>query len=200
MNLYPLGKFLTYILVRVLFRMRYEGLENIPQQGFILAGNHRSNFDPLFIAHKIPCPLCFFAKAELFRNRFIAAILRSVGAFPVERGKGDTTAIDTAAAMIRSGKALTIFPEGTRSRDGKPQRARSGISLIAAKTGADILPCAVYYGERLHFRTTVTVRYGKLIPNEELELSLTSPSTLRGGAKRVMGDIVALLDAGAAER
>lgn len=195
MNLYPFGKWITYVLVRLLFKMRYEGLENIPaSKGFILASNHRSNFDPLFIAHKVPGPMYFFAKAELFRNGFIGAVLRSVNAFPVERGKGDTSAIDYAAQLIRTGGALTIFPEGTRSKDGKPQRARSGVALIAGKTGADVLPCAVCFGDKLRFRTVVTVRYAKIIPSAELAINLDSPTSIRDASKRIMNDIVGMLE------
>lgn len=194
MNLYLVGKALTYLLVRLLFNMKYEGLENIPAgAGFILASNHRSNFDPLFIAHKVRGQIYYMAKAELFKNGFIAWLLRSLGAFPVDRGSGDTSAMDLAGRLVRDGGVLGIFPEGHRSKDGKPQRARSGLGMVAAQTGANILPCAVVYGERLAFRTKVTVRYGRLLTNKELALDTGAPSAIRGASKRVMEEIVALL-------
>ena len=194
MNLYPLGKALTYLLVRVLFRMRYEGLENIPNsQGFILACNHRSNFDPLFIAHKVPVQLHYMAKAELFQNKILGWILHGVGSFPVARGTGDMSAMDAAARLIREGGILGMFPEGHRSKDGTPLRARNGIGMVAAQTGSGVLPCAVIYGDRLRFRTTVTVRYGKLITKEALGLTGDSPSSIRKASKRVMEEVVALL-------
>ena len=193
--LYPFGNLVTYWLVHLLFRMRYEGLENIPpDRGFILASNHRSNFDPLFIAHKLRSAVCYMAKAELFQNGFIGWILRNVNAFPVARGTGDTSALDAAREIIRSGRVLGMFPEGHRSKDGKPLRVRSGVALIAAQTGADVLPCAVYYVGRLHFRAQVTVRYGKLIPSAELEAQADSPASIRAASKRIMEDIIALLE------
>lgn len=194
MNLYRLGRAVTHLYVLILFKMRYEGLENIPKkQGFILASNHITAYDPLFVAHKIPQQLHFMAKTELFRNPVIGWILRRVNAFPVDRGKGDGKAIDEAKIRIDSGGVLGIFVEGTRSRDGKPQRARSGVALIAGSTGADILPCAVVYSKKLKFRSVVTVRYGTLIKSDSLGIDLESPSTLRLAAKSVMDEIVGLL-------
>lgn len=195
MNLYPFGKAITYIFVWILFRVRYEGIENIPpDQGFILASNHISSFDPIFIAHKIPQQLNFMAKIELFKNRLFKWVLLHVNAFPVDRGKGDNSAIEEAGRRINNGGAIVIFVEGHRSRDGKPQRPRLGISMIAGQTGADILPCAVVCDVKLRFRSTVTVRYGKLIKNEQLNIDLEAPRTLRLAAKSVMSDIVELLE------
>lgn len=193
--LYPLGKLLTYWFVHIMYRMRYEGLENIPPEtGFILACNHRSFIDPLAIAHKVPKPVRYMAKAELFRIPVLGFLIRHLYAFPVARGTGDTSAIDTATRIIREGGVLGVFPEGTRSKDGKALRARSGVALIAAQTGADVLPCAVCFGERLGFRTPVTVRYGQLISSEELGVNAESRSTIKAASKLIMNRILALLD------
>ncbi len=195
MNLYPLGRFLTYIFTRVAFRMRYEGLENIPgDKGYILASNHITALDPLFVAGKVPGQLHFLAKAELFKNAVIGWLLRHLNAICIERGKGDAEPLDEAKRRIGLGGIFAIFIEGTRSKDGKPQRPRSGVALVSARTGADILPCAVVYGKKLSFRSVVTVRYGKLIKNGALGLDLNSPATLRQAAKTVMAEIVALIE------
>lgn len=197
MNLYPFGKAVTYLFVRVAFKMQYEGLENIPEnQGFILACNHITAIDPLFIASKIPQQLNFMAKIELFKNKLIGWVLHSLNAFPVDRGKGDSGALDEAKRRIDNGGVFGIFVEGHRSPDGKPKRARSGVSLIAGRTGADILPCAIVCDKKLRFRSPVTVRYGKLIKNESLKIDLQSPSTLRLAAKSVMDDIVSMFESG----
>lgn len=193
--LYSFGKVVTYWFVRLFFRMRYEGLENIPAEtGFILASNHRSNFDPLFIAHKVKKPVHYMAKVELFRTFFVSFLVRNLKAFPVERGKGDGAVINTAGDIIRDGGIVGMFPEGHRSKDGKPLRARSGVAVIAAQAGADVLPCAVCFGRKLRLRTTVTVRYGKLITAEQLGAREDSPATIRAATKRIMGDIIALLE------
>lgn len=195
LNLYPLGKAVTHLLVRLLFSMRYEGLENIPEQGgFILACNHRSNFDPLLIAHKIPQQIHYLAKDELVQGAVVGSIIRSLGVVPIKRGTGDKNALDTAVSVIRQGGVLGIFPEGHRSPDGTPLRPRSGVALIAGQTGADVLPCAVSYGPKLGLRTPITVRYGKLIPHAELGVDPASPSTLKGATRRIMEDIISMLD------
>lgn len=197
MSLYPFGKAVTYLFVRLAFKMKYEGLENIPdKQGFILASNHITALDPLFIAHKIPQSLHFMAKAELFRNKFIGLILRCVNAFPVDRGTGDASALEEAKRRIEGGGVFGIFVEGHRSPDGKPKRARSGVALIAGRTGSDILPCCVICDRKIGFRSLVTVRYGKLITNESLAIDLASPSTMRLAAKSVMNEIVEMFEQG----
>lgn len=195
--LYRFGRRVTYWLSLILFRMKFVNLERIPEcKGFILASNHRSNFDPIFIAVKAKKAVRYMAKAELFRNPFLGWIVKNLYAFPVERGKGDSGAIQQAGDIIRDGGVLGMFPEGTRSKDGKPLRPRSGVAVIAGQTQADVLPVAVCYGEKLRFRTPVTVRYGNVIPFEELGVDPSSPSTIKAASKRIMDDIVALLGEG----
>lgn len=195
--LYGFGKFVTHIFVSILFKLRYEGLENIPKtSGFILASNHRRNYDPLFIAHKISQPIHYMAKIELFKNKFFAWVLREINAFPVSRGTGDTSALDTAREVIKSGEVLGMFPEGTRSKDGKLHRLRSGVALLAGQTGADILPCVICFDEKLRFRSTVKVRYGKLITAEELKIDVSDRSTMREALKLLSDSMESLLEQG----
>ncbi|WRS28093.1 lysophospholipid acyltransferase family protein [Oscillospiraceae bacterium MB08-C2-2] len=175
--------------------MKYEGLENVPSdQGYILVSNHRSNYDPLFIVQKLKAQMHFMAKAELFRNPFFGWILRMVNAFPIERGKGDTGALEWATRITREGRILVMFPEGSRSKDGKLGRPRSGAAVIASQTGADILPCAVSFGSKLGFRSKVVVRYGPLIKNSELALDPQVPSSVKKASQMIMERIASLLD------
>ena len=196
MNLYPLVKVLTYPFVRCFFKMRYCGLEHIPQGGgYILACNHRSNYDPVLLVHKLPVQVHYLGKIELLKNRLIGFVMKSLGIIPIKRGEGDTDALDNAAELIQSGGVLGMFPEGKRSKDGVPLRPRSGVSVIAAKTQADILPVAITYGKGVRFRSPVTVRYGQLIPHGQLGIDPDSPASIRTATKRIMGDIIALMDA-----
>lgn len=190
MSFYTFAKTLCRWYTYLAFRMRYEGLENIPKnQGFILASNHITVMDPLFVAAKIKQPIHFMAKIELFGNPVTKWVLKGLNAFPVNRGKGDGTAITEAGRRIDGGGVLGVFIEGRRSEDGKPQRARNGVALIAGQTGADVLPCAVVYDKKLSFRAPVTVRYGKLIENGRLQLDAEAPATLRLASKTIMADI-----------
>jgi len=195
MNLYPLGKASTGLLVRVAFRIKFEGTENIPPGGgYILACNHRSNFDPVIIAQKVPVQVYYLAKVELLKNPVAGFIISRLGIIPVKRGEGDNSAIEKAVEIVRGGGVLGVFPEGSRSKDGVPLRPRSGAAVIASQTGADVLPMAVTYAKGVRFGGTVTVRYGQMIPNSDLGVAPGSPTSLRKASKFVMDKIVALMD------
>jgi 1-acyl-sn-glycerol-3-phosphate acyltransferase len=132
-------------IVRGVFRMRAEGTENVPASGgVVIASQHRSNFDAYVIGLPLHRPLRFMAKAELYRLRPMAWILRSGGAFKVERDKSDIAAVDHAIEMLHDGWAVAIYPEGTRGRKGKPApRPRSGAARIAISAGVPMIPVAI---------------------------------------------------------
>ena len=200
LNLYPFGKAVTYLLGRIIFRMRYEGLENIPQGGgYILACNHPSYFDPPIAAHKVQTQVRYMAKEQLLRVPILGFFIRRLGIIPVRRGESDNTAINTAIDVIRDGGILGVFPEGTRNKGGPTLRPRSGVAIIAGKTGADVLPMAITYHKGVRFCGRVTVRYGKLIPNGRLGVDTASPASMRQASKLVMGKIIALMDLPPAE-
>lgn len=134
-------------LARVLLSLDADaiaGREHIPPRGgFVLASNHCSHFDPPILAVASPRPLTFFAKRELFANPVFGAVIRRLGAFPVDRGSGDQAALTCALDYLRAGHALVIFPEGTRSRDGHLGRAKLGAALMAVKAGVPLVPAFI---------------------------------------------------------
>ena len=136
------------------------------------------------------------AKEELFRNKLFAWLIRSLGAFPVARGKGDKGVLDTAIERLESGRSLIIFPEGTRSKDGKVHRGHSGAAVIAAKSQKKIIPVGIVFGEKLKFRTKITVKYGEPInPNEYIDQpSDPNPRQLVKLKNRYMADIKQLVE------
>lgn len=159
--MYGFLKWLVRIAFSIAYSLHFEGRENIPKgEAVIYASNHRTNADPPLVGCAARGSLSFMAKEELFRNKLFAWLIRSLGAFPVSRGKGDTSAIDNSIDSLKNGRSLMIFPEGTRSKDGKVHRGHSGAALIAARSGAKIVPVGVCFGDRLKFRTRVTVKYG----------------------------------------
>ena len=95
--------------------------------------------------------------------------------------------------LVQSGKVLAMFPEGTRSTDGIPLRPKSGAALVAAKTKADIIPVAICFEGKLRFRSRITVRYGKLIPNGELGITTGAPREIKTASKKLMARITELL-------
>jgi glycerol-3-phosphate dehydrogenase (NAD(P)+) len=128
----------------VYFRMNRIGREHIPSNGpVILAANHRSFLDPFVIACMARRPMYYVAKKELFRKRWQAWVLNSLGAFPVDRGASDEQSIATAEAILARGDIVLIFPEGTRVRPGALGRPKRGVGRLALETGAPVVPVAV---------------------------------------------------------
>lgn len=138
--------------VRALVGLRLEGIEHVPADGpLIVICNHLHNADPILLSIAFPRPVHFMAKKETFAYPFIAAIIRRVGAFPVDRGKADRSAIKRAEATIAQGIPIGMFPEGTRSQSAALQPAHPGAAMIALRTNVPILPIAITGTERLPF-------------------------------------------------
>ena len=163
---YKIFKAICRFWFGVVLRARVIGAENIPASGaFILAANHVSNWDPPFLGTFIAREVNYMGKEELFKNPVMAWICRALHVFPVKRGAADKTAIKTAVKILKDGKCLGIFPEGTRSKTGKLGKAESGVSLIAAMTKAQIIPAAIVDTEKIFskekFLPRLAVVYGK---------------------------------------
>lgn len=153
------------------FNLKFEGREHIQKgKAYIFVSNHRSYADPVLVALAGYGRFGFMAKKELFEgNKAFAGLIRWLGAFPVERGSGDMSVIETSADCIRNGKNLLIFPEGTRSKTGKVGKGKSGVALVASKVHTDIIPVGINFeGEKLHFRSKIRVRIGEPIPADSL--------------------------------
>lgn len=178
-------------LYKIFYDFHIEGVENIPQdRPVVLASNHRSYADPVILTMPMKLPVSYMAKEELFHNKLFGWFIRKLGAFPVTRGAGDMSVIDDSINILRSGRNLVIFPEGTRSKDGKVGKGKTGVAMIAAKSGADVVPCGIVFeGEKLHFRSKLTLKFGKPIKAGELAVEGSSPRELKEVKKRIMGAI-----------
>jgi len=131
-------------LGRVFCGLRVSGLEHLPMPPFIVAANHISLFDPPVLGAVIPYEGAFMAKVELFQKPILAPLIRSLNAFPVKRGLPDREAIDRALETLRVGRALMLFPEGTRDKSGGPVRpAKLGVGLFAVSTGLPVVPAYI---------------------------------------------------------
>lgn len=195
--MYYIAKNFLWIMFHIAFNVKCEGRENIPKKTpVIYASNHRSNADPPLVGSFARGKCSFMAKEELFKNKFFGALIRGLGAFPVSRGKGDTAVLDTAVERLEKGDSLMIFPEGTRSKDGKVHRGHSGAAVIAARSNRQIIPVGVIFGEKLKFRTKITIKYGEPIdPAEYVEISDTpNPRQLVKLKNRYMADIKKLVE------
>ena len=158
--LYRFVRGLAYVVLFFIFRIKKIGVSNIPKEGgVIIAYNHRSYWDPVMAGFTCPRMLRFMAKEELFKNKLFGGLIKSLGAFPISRGKGDIGAIKGALKILRDGNAMLIFPEGKRVTDGRHLKAKPGVAAIAHRARVPIVPARIS-GEYkwLH---KITVTYGE---------------------------------------
>lgn len=142
--------FLTPIL-RVLFRPWVEGLEHLPEDGpVILASNHVAFVDSLFLPLVVPRRVTFLAKSDYFNGRGVKGRLKKlffsgVGQLPVDRSGGDASlaALETGKRVLAGGQLLGIYPEGTRSPDGRLYRGKTGVARMALEARVRVIPCAM---------------------------------------------------------
>ena len=138
-------------ILRTLFRPRVEGLENLPAEGAaILASNHLSFSDSIFLPLVVPRKITFLAKSDYFtsggiKGRLKAAFFKGAGQLPVDRtgGRASQAALETGKRVLREGKLLGIYPEGTRSPDGRLYRGKTGVARMALEAGVPVIPVAM---------------------------------------------------------
>jgi 1-acyl-sn-glycerol-3-phosphate acyltransferase len=164
----------TWPLLHLVYRLRPNGLENLPADGgFVLACNHVSSFDPWPLGMPLwpRRQLRFMAKSELYWWP-LTIVLNGAGAFPVRRGQRDTQAIETAVDLVREGNVVAMFPEGTRRTKGLVKkfeaRPRTGAARIALEGGVPLVPAAVAGTDGLAKLTPLRVAYGPPVDIDDL--------------------------------
>ena len=183
---------------KTMFRVTFVGEENVPKEGgFILASNHIHFLYPVGMAGGRVRVMYFMATEDLFHNPASAFFLTRFNAFPVKRGSSDKSSVEYAIRVVQEGKVLGIFPEGTRSPDGRPATPKAGVALIAKQAHADVLPVSIYSEHPSKYFTKLTVRFGKMIPYDELGITEGgSTRELREASRLIMDRIVALWEEG----
>jgi len=161
--LYNFGRALFRIFFDIFCAVEVEGEENVPAEGgLVLAPNHISYLDPPLTGSVLDRPVYFMAKRELFSIPVLGFLIRRTHAFPVSRGEVDRTAIRNAQQLLEDGKALVIFPEGTRSPDGKLQDAELGFAMIATRAKVPVVPVAISGADRVMPRGSFLIRPAKI--------------------------------------
>lgn len=124
--------------------LRIEGLEHVPATGpVIVAPNHVSHLDPPIVACSVRRKVAFMAKEELFRNPLFGGLIRSLNAFPVRRGEGDTEAIRKTLERLEAGELVLVFPEGTRGDGRSLGPFNRGVGMLAKRSGATVVPAGI---------------------------------------------------------
>jgi len=153
------------------------GRENVPKTGpVIIAPNHVSNLDPPAVACTCPRRLNFMAKEELFKVPILGPIIRSLDAFPLKRGEGDMEAIRHAMAQLEKGMTLIVFPEGQRGDGVSIQPMTKGVTMLARKTGAVVVPVGIVgshkvlpRGQSKPKRGKISIAYGQPFTYSDIE-------------------------------
>jgi 1-acyl-sn-glycerol-3-phosphate acyltransferase len=201
--LYSIGKVTVGKMLMLGWRPHVEGLDFVPRTGgAIFAGNHLSVADELFLGAVVPRHLAFWAKAEYFDGTgpggwFTRNLLNGLGAIRVERagGRGALAAFDGAIPVLKAGDMVVVYPEGTRSPDGRLYRGRTGVARLAVGAGVPIIPVGMLGTDEVQpigqpypslVRGKITVRIGKPIETQGRSDDRTS---LRALTDEVMGEI-----------
>ena len=141
---YRLIRAVLFIFYSAMFHFRYFGTSKVPKdsdaRGVILAPNHASYLDPPILGISLNRRVTFLAKEYLFKNFFVGAVLRGIGAYPIKSEKEDFRSIRDLIRLLKSGQCVVVFPEGTRAEDGHFKAPESGIGFLAAKSGASVVP------------------------------------------------------------
>ncbi|MDI6715851.1 MAG: lysophospholipid acyltransferase family protein [Actinomycetota bacterium] len=161
---YKMVRLLLVLIFKLLFRYEITGKQNIPKSGpVILASNHVSYVDPILIAFAgAPRPVNYMAKSELFKIPIFGSLIRALNAFPIKRGIADKGAIAHSLKVLSKGGVLLIFPEGTRQRSGNLGPAYPGVTSIALKTGAPIVPIGLIGTDKILPDGRKLLRFPKL--------------------------------------
>jgi len=157
------------------FRVRSSGRDNVPKKGaFVLVSNHQSYLDPIFCIGPLKRPSSCLARDSLFTNWFFGPLIASMNAIPVKLGEADMSAMRKALGKLKKGEGVGLFPEGTRTHDGKISPLKPGIGLLCRRGGAVVVPVVIDGAfecwprhKKLFSPGSISVCYGKAITAEQ---------------------------------
>ena len=193
--LYAIGQTLLALFYYPVFRISVRGRENIPKASpVLLCSNHLAKRDPVILGVSQLRQVFYMAKEELFQSRFLGGLLRRLGAFPVRRGSGGADALADAYELLDENAIVGVFIEGTRSKDGRLQRPKTGAALLAYRTKAPVVPVCITTGDGgipKAFKRTI-VSFGPPIAAQRLAIPDDSSMQLRRASRVIMEEISAL--------
>lgn len=188
---YKIIKALCRFVFLFVFRIKVVGTENIPEKGgAIVAMNHRSNWDVPIVSVGIKRKLRFMAKAEMFKSKIGNWLFTSLGAFPVQRGKGDIGAIKAALGRLKDEHIIAMFPEGTRSKKGERITPKPGVVMIAMKAKVPVIP--VHITGKYKWMGKITITFGKPVYYDDFYEQKVVIEELQGLSNELMNVIYSL--------
>ncbi|MFC1511704.1 (d)CMP kinase [Candidatus Latescibacterota bacterium] len=189
-RLYRTARWIVLVLYRIAFRIKCTGLEHVPMEGgVIIAPNHASFFDPPSVGIILERESAFFAKKELFRIPGIRLFLSISNSIPVDRGGYNRTVLKEVVSRLKNGYAVTLFPEGTRTRTGEFLEPKSGIGMVAVMADVPIVPCWIEGSFRARpFKNRLTLHFMPPFHPSEIQAPSKKEHYLLV-SKRIMYDI-----------
>jgi len=170
-----LARWMCKVFCILFFRVRTYGRDNVPKKGaFVLVSNHQSWLDPIFCVGPLKRPASFVARDSLFANWFFGPLISSVNAIPVKQSEADLSAIRKVIGRLKKGGGVCLFPEGTRTYDGKISQLKPGLGLLCRRGGAAVVPVVIDGAfecwprhKKLFSPGSIRVCYGKAITAEQ---------------------------------
>lgn len=155
---YDLLANIAYVILKIIYRFKVVGKENIPMEGnLIVCSNHANNLDPILISIFFPRQIAWMGKKELFDNKILKIVLSKVGVFPVARNDVDISAVKKSLKILKEDRVLGIFPEGTRVKEVDLNNAKSGVSLLAIRSESPVLPIYIESNYKLFSKGTIHI-------------------------------------------
>jgi 1-acyl-sn-glycerol-3-phosphate acyltransferase len=200
----PMYGFCHYVIRGIYdagFRGEVSGRENIPSHGsFILAANHASLLDPPIVGCHVSRQFSFFARKTLWKPGFASWWLNTVGTIPIDRdGSTDVMAIKRVLQALRAGQPVIMFPEGTRSHDGRLQPPKSGLGMFACRAAVPVVPARIFgsfdaFGRSrgLQLGTPIHVTYGRVLQPRDFDDPAAGKERYQRASERIMSAIAAL--------
>jgi 1-acyl-sn-glycerol-3-phosphate acyltransferase len=196
---FRLAHFLSKVIATTVFDLKIWGADQFPRQGgVLLLSNHQSMLDPVILGVSVPRPLSYMAKSELFKNPLFTKLIRSLGAFPIRQGGSAAGAIKETIERLQQGRALNIFPEGTRTEDGRISPLQNGVALVIRKAKVPVIPAAIFgsfeaypTGSKFPWPKPIRVMFGKPILFRD-ESAGQIVATIDAEIRRLFGELKAM--------
>ena len=184
--------------LRRFYNIRITGAENEPMDGgYIACSNHMSNHDVLILAVSLKRQVRFFAKAELFKIPLLKQLITALGAYPVERGKGDVSSIKKTISILEAGEVVGFYPQGTRCAGVHPAETKvhNGVGMIAYRTKTTLLPVAIETkGFKIRPFKRVNVHIGVPLQFDDMNFIDGSRDDYERAAKLIFSRVLELFD------
>lgn len=191
---YLVIRWLAHLCLVGLFRVRVSGAENVPPEGgCIIASNHQSYLDPILVVYGAKRTVEILARSSLFDNRFFGRLIEWSGAIPIERDGLGLDALRKAVKLTAEGRAVLVFPEGTRTTDGRIGEIKPAVAMLAAKSGVPVIPAVVEgahaawpRGRRYPKLSHIKVMFGNPVRPTDIERSKKGYESFCGRLREAM--------------